>query len=138
MAQRTVIELFDDLTEEPTPADETVHFGLDGTNYVIDLTSENADELRDALDRFVAAARKERKDGPSVKASGAKRRPTSTKQQSRAIRDWARGTAEFAGLSDRGRIPAAVIEAFKTAHAGGVSAPATEDVPLLLEPTFAG
>src|SRR3954452_98336 len=60
MAQRTVIRLVDDLddTEIVDGAGETVSFALDGRRYEIDLTNEHADELRAALDRYVAAARK--------------------------------------------------------------------------------
>jgi hypothetical protein len=35
-----------------------VSFGLDGRNYEIDLTNENAEELRQALGKYVEAGRK--------------------------------------------------------------------------------
>jgi hypothetical protein len=35
----------------------TVRFGLDGTEYEIDLNAEHAQQLRDALARYVGAAR---------------------------------------------------------------------------------
>jgi hypothetical protein len=38
------------------------------------------------------------------------------REQTKAIRDWARQNGYE--LSDRGRIPATVIEAFEAAHAG--------------------
>jgi hypothetical protein len=38
------------------------------------------------------------------------------REQTRAIRDWARQNGYE--LSDRGRIPSTVIEAFEAAHAG--------------------
>ena len=47
MAQRVEILLIDDIDE--TPADEKVRFALDGNNYEIDLSSENAAKLREAL-----------------------------------------------------------------------------------------
>ena len=47
MAQRVQVQLVDDLSGEE--AQETVRFGLDGTNYEIDLTEQNAKSLRDAL-----------------------------------------------------------------------------------------
>ena|GEM_PF-207073 len=43
-------------------ADETVVFSLDGVSYEIDLAAANAAKLRDAIDVWVAAARKVRPD----------------------------------------------------------------------------
>src|SRR4051794_16361983 len=56
MATKTVIVLVDDLTGGP--ADTTVTFGIDHTEYEIDLSESNAAELREALSRYVQAARK--------------------------------------------------------------------------------
>lgn len=53
MATLTVIELIDDL--DGSEAMETVRFALDGTEYEIDLTEQNAGSLRGALARFVEA-----------------------------------------------------------------------------------
>ena len=39
-------------------AEGTVRFGLDGTEYEIDLTAQHAQQLRDALVRYVAAGRR--------------------------------------------------------------------------------
>jgi Lsr2 len=39
-------------------AEGTVRFGLDGTEYEIDLNARHAQELRDALARYVGAARR--------------------------------------------------------------------------------
>ena len=47
MAQQVTVSLVDDLSG--VRADETVAFGLDGKFYEIDLSSENAEKLRDAL-----------------------------------------------------------------------------------------
>src|SRR3954452_9566788 len=60
MAQRTVIQLVDDLdgTEIVDGAGETVTFALDGGQYEIDLTNDHADEMRAALDHYVQSARK--------------------------------------------------------------------------------
>ena len=54
MAQKVNIILVDDL--DGGSADENVKFGLDGTNYEIDLSAANAAELRSSLERFIAAA----------------------------------------------------------------------------------
>ena len=47
MAQRVQIQLLDDIAGEE--AAETITFGLDGVVYKIDLTAQNAHQLRDEL-----------------------------------------------------------------------------------------
>ncbi|GAA1387503.1 Lsr2 family protein [Pseudonocardia kongjuensis] len=110
MAQIKEVRLVDDLTGDA--ADETIEFGLDGRNYEIDLTGDNAKKLRDVLADYVAAAR--RAAGPSRRrgsASGsAARRPSVDREQNQAIREWARKRGMK--VSDRGRIPAEVLEAY--------------------------
>jgi hypothetical protein len=110
VAQIREIKLIDDLDGDK--ADETVEFALDGKNYEIDLSTSNADKLRDALASYVGAARKaaggrRRSAAPS---GGANRRPSIDREQNQAIRDWARKRGMK--VSDRGRIPAEVLEAY--------------------------
>lgn len=112
MAQKVLVSLVDDL--DGSEADETVEFGLDGINYQIDLSSENAEELRDALAQYVeharrAGGRKRSSGRPSAKTTAA--RPASVdREQNQAIRAWARKNGFQ--VSDRGRIPSEVVEAY--------------------------
>ncbi|WP_181782567.1 histone-like nucleoid-structuring protein Lsr2 [Pseudonocardia pini] len=111
MAQIREIRLIDDLDGEK--ADETVEFGLDGKNYEIDLSTGNADKLRDALASYVGAARKsagKRRGAAASSPGAAARRPSIDREQNQAIRDWARKRGMK--VSDRGRIPAEVLEAY--------------------------
>ena len=109
MAQIREIRLVDDLDGEV--ADETVEFGVDGKNYEIDLSTANAKKLRDALAEFVASARRAggRRRGGGAPAAAA-RRPSIDREQNQAIREWARKRGMK--VSDRGRIPAEVLEAY--------------------------
>jgi uncharacterized membrane protein len=107
MATRTEIVLVDDLTGDP--ADTTVTFSLDRTQYEIDLSNDNAAELRETLARYVNAARK---------APGARRRAaTGTGSYSgydpAAVRAWANGRG--IEVNARGRIKADVVEQFRAA-----------------------
>ncbi len=118
MARKVQVILSDDLDED-LPADETVSFSLDGTGYEIDLSEKNAKEMRDAFSRYVQAARKVGRGGGGGRASGGGRsRATGggrmDREQAGAIRDWARKNGHE--VSDRGRIPAAVVEAYEAAH----------------------
>jgi hypothetical protein len=117
MARKVQVILSDDL-DDSISADETVTFALDGTTYEIDLSEKNASEMRDVLGKYVSAARKLSSRG--TRASGAGRsRATGgggrmDREQAGAIRDWARKNGHE--VSDRGRIPARVVEAVEAAH----------------------
>ncbi|HYO35657.1 MAG TPA: Lsr2 family protein [Geodermatophilus sp.] len=119
MARKVQVILSDDLDED-VPADETVSFSLDGTSYEIDLSEKNAGELRDAFSRYVQAARKVGRGSGNGRASGGGRsRATGgggrmDREQAGAIRDWARKNGH--AVSDRGRIPASVVDAYEAAH----------------------
>jgi hypothetical protein len=104
MAQKVTVSLVDDLTG--SQADETVSFGLDGKTYEIDLSIKNADKLRGALVDYVAAARK----AGGVRKGAAARRPSVDREQSQAIREWARNKGMK--VNDRGRIPSEVVDAY--------------------------
>ena len=107
MVQRQIVELVDDL--DGGDADETVTFGLDGRTYEIDLSANNAAKLRDGLAVFVANARR----GGSRASSGPVRRgrPARTdREQTQAIREWARNNGHKVG--EKGRIPATIREAY--------------------------
>jgi hypothetical protein len=114
MARKVQVILSDDL-DENLSADETVSFSLDGTSYEIDLADKNAKEMRDAFSRYVSAARKVGRGNRT--SGGGRSRGTGgrmDREQAGAIRDWARKNGH--PVSDRGRIPASVVEAYEAAH----------------------
>ena len=111
MAQKVTVSLVDDLSG--AQADETVSFGLDGKSYEIDLSSKNAEKLREALADYVAAARKP-SGGRRAAAATAARRPAVDREQNQAIREWARNKGMK--VNDRGRIPSEVVDAYHQAN----------------------
>lgn len=113
MATKVTVTLVDDL-DGTSEADETVTFGLDGAMWEIDLTNEHAAQLRDALAEYVAVARRASVGRrPAVsRAIGTGARSASTKEENAAIRAWA--TRNGFDVSDRGRIPASVIDAYRS------------------------
>lgn len=116
MARRTVFQLIDDLDQTPL-ADgegETVLFSLDGNNYEIDLSRDHARLLRAALEKYVDKARVLSKSRGKSAGRAAATAPASSKRDLAAIRAWA--TANDHKVSERGRIPNAVLEAFDAAH----------------------
>jgi len=115
MAQKVIVELVDDLDGTVSPEISTVSFGLDGVEYEIDLTEANAKALRGTLEQFVGPAR--RTGGRLKRGAGtATARQPANREQTQAIREWARQHGY--DLADRGRIPANIVEAFNDAHAG--------------------
>lgn len=115
MAQKTIVELIDDL--DGTKAAENVSFAIDGVEYSIDLSDTNAEKLRGALEPFVDNAQRVggRKKGSGGYGGGIRlQRPGTDKEQNQAIRRWA--ASQDIKLSDRGRIPLTVVEQFKAAH----------------------
>ena len=111
MAKKTTVTLVDDL--DGGPADESVEFSVDGKSYEIDLSSNNVGKLRSALAPYVSAARRSggRRSSSGGSAPG---RSASDREQNHAIREWA--VAEGMKISERGRIPSNVLEAYHQAH----------------------
>ena len=111
MAQRVQVILEDDI--DGGTAVETVTFGLDGSSYEIDLSKKNAAKLRDALAPYVASGRRAGRVASSSRR-GARSSARSDRERIQAIREWARQTGH--PVSDRGRIPASIVEAYEEAN----------------------
>jgi hypothetical protein len=117
MAQKTIVSLIDDL--DGSEADETAGFGLDGVTYEIDLSEKNATTLREALAPFVATARRTggrtaRRTSTTATATARPAARSGGSDETAAIREWARNNGHT--VSDRGRIAATVIDAYRKAH----------------------
>lgn len=106
MAQKTVVELVDDL--DGGEAHETVEFSIDGVDFVIDLSNDNATQLRQRLAEFVGHARKVngKRGRPGRPATGA--------VDTQAVREWARNQGET--VAERGRLSRALVARFQQAH----------------------
>ncbi|GAB2932510.1 Lsr2 family protein [Rhodococcus aerolatus] len=113
MASKTVVELIDDLDGDGV-AEETVSFALDGVEYEIDLSVENAGKLRDDLAHWVDHARRTSGRRSSGSRSGTTVRKAADRERTAAVREWARSNGY--DVSDRGRIPTAVADAYEAAH----------------------
>lgn len=124
MAQRILVLLQDDI--DNSEATQTVRFGVDGVEHEIDLNDHHAEQLRQAFATWAAAARKTSTTRParsnnrpstSTSTSTSTSRGSATPidpEQSAAMRAWARSAGYT--LSDRGRIPHTVQDAYHQAH----------------------
>ena len=111
MAKKVITVLLDDL--DGGDADRTVEFGLDGVNYTIDLSEKNAGKLRKVLDPYLEKAVRVGRGtvaGRVASRHAAAQPSRSNRDQSQAIREWAKKNGH--DVSDRGRIPVGVVEAF--------------------------
>lgn len=111
MAKKTTVVLVDDIdgVEIEDGKGETVFFALDGVSYEIDLSDANARKLRDAFRPFQDAGRRSFRGSRSASTSGRSYR--NTKEDLGAAREWLR--AHGHKVSDRGRIPATLLEEYR-------------------------
>jgi hypothetical protein len=108
MAQKVQVSFVDDL--DGSEAEGTVRFGLDGTEYEIDLSAGHAAALRDALGTYVEHARKAGSGTAGRRPSRSPRRP---QQDTTAVREWAKSQGlEVAG---RGRVSADILAKYHEA-----------------------
>ena len=109
MAQKVQTLFVDDL--DGSVAEGTVRFGLDGTEYEIDLNAEHATALRNALAAYVRAARRVGGSARKPVRSG-RRRPTDGLNPTE-VREWAK--TQGIDVKDRGRVPSDLVVKFKAA-----------------------
>lgn len=115
MAIKHITHLVDDLDGSVLEEGEgkQITFSVEGRAYEIDLSNRNADKFYDAVAPFVDAAR-----SVSRTTATTSRRTRSARRDNdvdlRAVREWARSNGYT--VSDRGRVPATVLEAYSAAQ----------------------
>jgi nucleoid-associated protein Lsr2 len=107
MAQKIQTLFIDDI--DGGEADGTVRFGLDGTEYEIDLNARHSEELRAALAHYVAHARQA--GGPARRA--ARGRHAAQAIDTGKVREWARENGY--DIKERGRVPAEILAKYQAA-----------------------
>jgi hypothetical protein len=86
VAQKIQTLFIDDL--DGSVAEGTVRFALDGTEYEIDLSAKHAQELHDALARYVSAAR--RTSGGARRQARTGRKASPNGLNTTEVREWAK------------------------------------------------
>lgn len=115
MARKIIHQLVDDIDGtvlEPGEG-QSVQFALDGRGYEIDLTDENATKLRELLAPYIGAGRRTIGSVASAKTTRTPRGADNTRDLQK-VREWAREQGHT--VSDRGRIPQAILDAYDAAH----------------------
>ena len=103
-----IVEVVDDF--DGTPAEQTVRFAFNGASYEIDLNREHFEEFAEAIQPYIKAGRKV----GSTRRRGNAGNPNQRLENAK-IRAWAQENGRE--VSDRGRIPAPIVEAYRQAHA---------------------
>jgi hypothetical protein len=109
MAQQIQTLFIDDI--DGGPAEGTVRFGLDGTDYEIDLSTAHNEDLHKVLAAYVTCARK----AAGTARRGSRGRRPADALDTRKVREWAKG--QGIDIKERGRVPAEVIEKYQAAEA---------------------
>jgi hypothetical protein len=115
MAQKIKVMLIDDV--DGSNAEETISFSLDGVSYEIDLSKSNAKKLRDSLSTYIGSARRVGGRAARGTARGrgrGARAAANNRERVADIRAWAKSRG--LKVSDRGRIPASIIEQYEASH----------------------
>ena len=123
MSRTETVRWVDDLTGGQ--AEETLEFAVDGSRYEIDLSSDNAAKLREALAGYIHAGRRSQTASASAPRRGRRTGASSPmsaerRQHNNAIRAWARQHGYK--VSERGRISGTVVNAYER-DAGGAGTP---------------
>jgi hypothetical protein len=105
LAQKIQTLFVDDI--DGGEAEGTVRFGLDATDYEIDLSVAHGEELHKALEPYIAHARK------TGARRGARSRRSTTAIDTHKVRDWAR--EQGMQIKERGRVPADIVEKYRQA-----------------------
>lgn len=111
MAKTTVTHITDDLDGSKDATE--VAFSFEGVDYTIDLSKKNAAAMARALKPYLDAATKVGGRGTRSRRANSSR-AVAPRRDLAAVREWARG--QGFEVSDRGRVPAAVVEQYDAAH----------------------
>jgi hypothetical protein len=110
VAKETITKLIDDL--DGGEAQETVKFGLDGHSYEIDLSTKNANKLRNALAPYLENGTRVGRAAATMRLGGGRGRGSAVaeREQNKAIRAWA--LRKGLDVAPRGRIKQEVVDQY--------------------------
>ncbi len=113
MAKRVIEQLVSDMSGKDIKdgEGETVKFSIGSTSYEMDLTEAEAGQFYDAVKKYTDVATKT--SGRGVRSGGGFK-SKSDRNQTQAIRNWAR--ANGLAVSERGRISQDIQDAYNAAH----------------------
>lgn len=116
MGKRVIVEHYDDLEPE-LAADTERLFAVNGIHYRIDLSNKNAAKFDKDMEKWVTAAERVSKPSEGTRRRGRASRPGADAGLPLGeIRAWAKDNGYE--ISDRGRVAAEIVRAWKAATQG--------------------
>lgn len=119
MGRRTVVQIFDSLTNEEVTEYEEVPLVVGRRKWTLFLSPKSQAKFDKIIDSLTEYEESESAAAFAATRSSSRSTPKVDREQLRAIREWARATgATHNGktISDRGRVPEAIIEAYNAAN----------------------
>jgi hypothetical protein len=110
--QKTIVTKIDDLTGKEYDEGETVTFAFQGKSYEIDLSKRNATDFHKKMARYMEKGRKV--TAHRVTSSRDGRKVKHDRNYVHTVRAWAQ--ANGMEVSNRGRVPLSVYEAYEKAN----------------------
>lgn len=105
MARRKITQVFDDLDNKPLDENDVhvIRFSIDGSSYVMDVSSANCEKFRESISEFLAHARKD---------TNQRREPQN--YSPKAVREWA--AARGIVVAERGKLSQQIINDYLAAN----------------------
>lgn len=111
MAQHFSVRFIDDIDgTDLGDSANVVSFAFAGKEYTIDLSDKNAEAFREAMAPYIEAGHRVRGNKKTTRSAT----PKTVSGDTKAVREWARANGYT--VSDRGRIPAEVADAYVAAN----------------------
>lgn len=111
MAKTTIVQVSDDLDGSANASE--VRFAFEGTEYAIDLSSRNRKSFEKVLRPYIEAGTKVSGRGARTRGASRSKRPGASSVDLSTVRAWAKQNGHE--VSDRGRLPKAVLDAYTAA-----------------------
>jgi hypothetical protein len=108
MAKTSIVQVSDDLDGSANASE--VRFAFEETEYTIDLSSKNRKTFEKALRPYIEAGTRVSGRRPGTSRSARPKRAGASSVDLAAVRAWAKENGHK--VSDRGRLPKAVLDAY--------------------------
>jgi hypothetical protein len=96
-----------------TDADDTTEFTYKGVSYKIDLSAANDKKFDKDMEKWINAAQRQGRSHKRIRVTAPQSRA-----DNEAIREWAKRQGKT--VSDRGRVPKDIVDAFNKDHEGSM------------------
>lgn len=110
MARKEGVQYFDDIDQSPLTQEElnVIRFSVNGANYIMELSSQHAQEFEQTISRYTSVARRDTETRARRRNVVENRVPTSI------VRQWAISNGKT--VAARGKVPQEIFDQYYQAH----------------------